>query len=755
LPSSEHHTTKSGAGKKRPFVGRTDLIELFNGILQDKVRSLPTAGEGTRPTVLVFHGVAGIGKTTLYKRLVEELKVTYPAAIWSGIDFRNPSNLEFHNAMLHLREELKSKHKVKFRSFDLAYAVYWKKAYPQIPLTNEDFPRWDWTGLLAGVIAAAAGVPVAGFIQKITEEIPKSHKQLSGWWTKRAEPILRGIPELQEHQILELLPGLLAADIKHHIAPDSLPVVLFFDTYETLQGERPQDSIHAPLDNWVQQLVSELPQALCVITGREELRWAENDKSWKDCLHQHKVFDLDKDDAVKYLTDCGVESEEIREVIFEGSKGVPFYLELSVDDFDGLRAEGKEPCPTDFGRTYREILVKFTEHRSEVELRTLRVISTARGWDRSLFELLVKEFDTGFSIKWDFDNFHRFSFISSSSATTRSMHELMREHLQDYLQQNETDRYTLFHKFLFEHYDSQLESIDIRNITEKHHAAIEEAFYHKQHPSDIPALYDWMIGRAKVFYDAAQWQTLVRLYLQMIQILEDSSKPEDLRTATSLNNLAFLYENQAKYDQAEPLCLRALEIREKLLGPEHPVVATSFNNLAALYDSQAKYDQAEPLYKRSLEISEKQLGPEHPDVALSLNNLAALYDSQARYDRAEPLYRRSLEIRKKKLGPEHPDVAASLNNLALLYKSQAKYDQAEPLFKRSLEIMEKQLGPKHPDVAISLLNLGAMIYKLNRKEDAVKMVRRGYRILRDSLGAGHPKTKAALCYLKSWGVEPD
>ena len=44
--------------------------------------------------------------------------------------------------------------------------------------------------------------------------------------------------------------------------------------------------------------------------------------------------------------------------------------------------------------------------------------------------------------------------------------------------------------------------------------------------------------------------------------------------ATSLNNLAGLYENQGLYAKAEPLCQRGLAIREKALGTEHPDVAS-------------------------------------------------------------------------------------------------------------------------------------------------------------------------------------
>ncbi len=65
-------------------------------------------------------------------------------------------------------------------------------------------------------------------------------------------------------------------------------------------------------------------------------------------------------------------------------------------------------------------------------------------------------------------------------------------------------------------------------------------------------------------------------------------------------------------------------MRTQLLGKEHPYVATSLNNLAALYDSQGKYSEAEPLYKEALDIAERKLGKEHPQTIIFRNNLEGM-----------------------------------------------------------------------------------------------------------------------------------
>ena len=60
------------------------------------------------------------------------------------------------------------------------------------------------------------------------------------------------------------------------------------------------------------------------------------------------------------------------------------------------------------------------------------------------------------------------------------------------------------------------------------------------------------------------------------------------------------------------------------MGPEHPNLATRLNNLANLYSEQGKYEEAESLFKRAITIDEKALGPEHPNSVMDRGNYAAL-----------------------------------------------------------------------------------------------------------------------------------
>ena len=261
---------------------------------------------------------------------------------------------------------------------------------------------------------------------------------------------------------------------------------------------------------------------------------------------------------------------------------------------------------------------------------------------------------------------------------------------------------------------------------------------------------------------------------------------DDVRTAHSLNNLAFLYEQQKRYAEAEPLYKEALQIRRRVLGTEHRITAMTLNNLARLYEAQKRYAEAEPLYREVMEIRKKVLGPRHSDTASALNNLAMLYKalgrgidaeplllealdikkealgaqhletavisknladlymSQGRYRDAEPLLESALEIRKKVFGAEHPDTASIINNLAFLYKSQGRYTEAEILYIRALEIYTKALGPQHPDTALIYNNLAGLYESLGRYTEAEPCYKYARDIDMRAFGPNHPETASTI-----------
>jgi tetratricopeptide (TPR) repeat protein len=253
------------------------------------------------------------------------------------------------------------------------------------------------------------------------------------------------------------------------------------------------------------------------------------------------------------------------------------------------------------------------------------------------------------------------------------------------------------------------------------------------------------LNNLAVLYDnQGRYSEAEPLYLEALEMRRRLFTSDHPNIATSLNNLAYLYHNQGRYSEAEPLYLEALEMRKRLFIGDHSDVATSLNNLASLYKSQGKYSEAEPLYLDALEMRRRLFTGDHPDVATSLNNLALLYHNQGKYSEAEPLYLDALEMTKRLFTGDHPYVASSLNNLASLYKSQGKYSEAEPLYLDALEMRRRLFTGDHPDVATSLNNLASLYHNQGRYSEAEPLYLDALEMTKRLFTGDHPDVATSL-----------
>ncbi|HEV8237740.1 MAG TPA: serine/threonine-protein kinase [Thermoanaerobaculia bacterium] len=223
---------------------------------------------------------------------------------------------------------------------------------------------------------------------------------------------------------------------------------------------------------------------------------------------------------------------------------------------------------------------------------------------------------------------------------------------------------------------------------------------------------------AVLYRDEGKLDQAAVLFEEMIAWQEKTLGPEHSDVIANVNNVADLYRMVGRYAKAEALFQRALAVNIKVMGPEHPRVATTLSNLAMVYRLEGKYRQAEDFARRGLALDAKLQGEHSPDFATSLNNLAMILREEGRYDEAEPMFQQALVTRRKVLGYDHPLVANSLNQIGLLRTATGRYAEAERLFTESLRIREAALGPDHPYLAVTLTNLASLYQKQGRYREA-------------------------------------
>lgn len=211
-------------------------------------------------------------------------------------------------------------------------------------------------------------------------------------------------------------------------------------------------------------------------------------------------------------------------------------------------------------------------------------------------------------------------------------------------------------------------------------------------------------------------------------------------TLTSMHNLAWIYQGQGRWEEAEGFETRVLETRERILGKEHPDTLNSMSNLALTYQQQGKLAQAEDLETRVLETRERILGVDHPDTLISMSHLASTYQRQGKLAQAEDFETRVLETRERILEVDHPDTLNSMSSLAWAYQRQGKLVQAEKLYEQALTKGEKVLGPNHRFTLNISHSLGSLYHRQGKLAEAEKMYQRALEGREKIFGRDHVDT---------------
>ncbi|MFJ9380334.1 ATP/GTP-binding protein [Streptomyces sp. NPDC101455] len=390
--------------------------------------------ETPRTNVLVFHGVGGVGKTTLSRKVEgaladgEHLPAQWSRPGWSGvrilpvrIDLARSAGSDFERIVLSIRLALAELGR-PLPAFDLALRRYWEANHPGEPL--EDYLRRSGlvsrlgqalpqqmqsaladaaqTLMLPGTIGAVVG-QVTGALVGALREQRQTVRALAG--CARFADLLEAEPDLDA---LSYYPHLLAWELSR-LPHDkrTVPVVLL-DTFEDIGDRTLRD-----LERLVQRVVWLMPNALFVITGRSRLQWADpalqgqldytGPAAWPGLTapavppartggsvgqgRQVLVGDFSPEDCDDYLArrlarnGRPLISEPVRRTITGRSHGLPLYLDLSVMRFLELRRTGHVPQPADFDHDFPALVSRTLSDLTADERHVLRSVSLLDSFD--------------------------------------------------------------------------------------------------------------------------------------------------------------------------------------------------------------------------------------------------------------------------------------------------------------------------------------------------------------------------------------
>ena len=170
------------------------------------------------------------------------------------------------------------------------------------------------------------------------------------------------------------------------------------------------------------------------------------------------------------------------------------------------------------------------------------------------------------------------------------------------------------------------------------------------------------------------------------------------------NSFATFYMTLGNYGSAEKIYLDLLSDKQT----SDALTSAVKQNLAAIYQQTLRYEDAERLLKEVLEADKRTIGENHPDFAISLQNLAALYQAMGNFEKAKPLYIKAMEVDSQNGGTQTLNYANKMANLGTIYQETSEPKMARQMLESALKIREILLGKDHPDYMFTLYNLASL-----------------------------------------------
>lgn len=245
------------------------------------------------------------------------------------------------------------------------------------------------------------------------------------------------------------------------------------------------------------------------------------------------------------------------------------------------------------------------------------------------------------------------------------------------------------------------------------------------------------------YHEAAQWGEKLTDYA--IEFFGE----EDLRTLTSLNNLAITYGNLGNFQKALELKEKGYSLISKTLDKKSPEALIFLNSLAVSYKNMCDSQKALELLEKVYHLQCEGLGEEHLDTIDSLSKLGIIYFESVSRQKGIDMLGKAYTLYCKILGEEHPNTLMSLNNLAVAYSDLRDSKKALELQKKAYALMEKHKGKEHPYTLCIMHDLAYTYGNLEEFQKEYELNEEIYALRCKVLGKEHPQT---LCTLKNMAI---
>ena len=704
--------------------------------------------------VLNYYGVGGIGKTTLLKKIRDEMEERIPGGASNCAYFSFEGSATKEVFLFNLSRQMMLLNKgLTFPIFDAAFEKIAKeegKDISQIAAQEKDSflnnPILD-TAINVGSIflpnlgVAYSAVKAVEYLFSLGNAKSREKSVLAGEYAKdymqiQTQPAAYIKKRLHEY---------FKYDVYECFSKRDTPFVIFLDGYEKLvsllsDGKRSQFA-----DGWLgnpDEGLVVIPNVLWVIAGREKLNW--NDELLPP-EHMHRMGDISEKDSISFFEKAGID-EALWLPLYRLTEGTPVYMDLCVNTYRTISCS-RTPTISDFGKSVEDIADRFLRDMNREDQMLMFMFSWFPNvWDTDMLDSVMR------TLKYDpyrlrVEALLRLSLFERVSEGYR-LHGTFSNIVRKYCDENTAARVK---KAILVYYkewllNSSPEIYRMRNIKEFADSMAEAYDSSLISEEELEKIVGIVVEECLQTGDYYAWDRVMSI---LCHVADGNNMSAAMRTLCHNKYVHNMYA-LGQYEKMFTCAKETYEYALNELGEDSIYYMDALDNLANAHDNLQYYDEAIELQGKCYELRKITLGEEHPDTLRSLSNLADTYNTIKRYEIARDLHKKCFDARKKLFGTESVATLRSMNNYACTLEMTDEPEEAARLREECYLIRSRVLGREHPDTMRSLEAMAGGEFKRGNADKALEMLEECRRIREDILGPEHPLTVRTAEKIQSW-----
>ena len=214
----------------------------------------------------------------------------------------------------------------------------------------------------------------------------------------------------------------------------------------------------------------------------------------------------------------------------------------------------------------------------------------------------------------------------------------------------------------------------------------------------------------------------------------ESFPAPDPRLAATIHSLAYVYQQQGRYPEAENMYLRAIGLWERIGPSQRAALFRTIDNLIGTYVEAKDYRAARKLLESRLPEMERSV-TQWKERATLLDTRSGLAFMERKYGEAETLLREALVLWEQYATCPESNHAVAYINLSHVLGSTGRSQEALEMAEKAMGILEK-LDAGHDSLLLRVLDYAASLsLKLGRPADAEQYYQRALPTARRMFGA--------------------